>query len=201
MNQALLDKCRGQKIRIIVIGASAGGVEAYKRIIPGLRKPSGLSVALVLHIPAQGPNLMPELLQDVAEFKVVEAISHLPMEPETVFVAPPDYHLNVEQNGTLTLSTEELVNYSRPSIDILFESAAHAFGQKCLAVLLTGSNDDGARGLVTVSQQGGICVTQKISDAEFNYMPRSGLELVPSAHQLTLDEVAELFTALTGSHL
>lgn len=166
------------EIKLVVIGVSAGGIDALKILLPQFKTPSKVSVALVLHLPPTGPNLLPELFRDQCEFKVKEAESGEEILAEHIYIAPPNYHLSVELSETLSLSNEEPVNYSRPAIDILFESAAHAYKDKVLGIILTGANHDGAEGLNLISQMGGMSLIQDPKTAEYPIMPESALKLV-----------------------
>ncbi len=183
---------------IIAIGASAGGVEALKIILQGLKKPSGLSVLVVLHMPAEGPNLLPSLYRDFCQFKVKEAEPGEKMEPETIYIAPPDYHLSAESNKTLSLSTEEAVNYSRPSIDVLMDSVAVSFGERGCGVLLTGANHDGAAGMARIHKSGGLTIIQDPAEAEFRAMPESCLSLFRPSLVLSLEKIGKKFIQLSG---
>ncbi len=190
MNLKLVKKAKEQEIRYIVIGASAGGVEAIGTLVKAFQNPSQLSVSMVLHLPPMGPNLLPDLFQDRTQFHIKEAESGESLRPETIYIAAPNYHLNLESNGTLSLSNEEAVQFSRPSIDLLFESAAFAFGQKVLGILLTGANSDGARGLATIQKAGGLTIIQTPSDAEYPVMPQSGLDEITPDAVMPLSEIS-----------
>lgn len=177
---------------MIVIGTSAGGVDALMRLLPSLRSPSNISVAVVIHLPSHGKNLIPSLVGPECKFKVKEAEPGESIEGETIYLAPPDYHLSIEPNFTLSLSSEPLVNFSRPSIDVLFDSAAYAYQQNLMGILLTGSNNDGARGLKSIHEQGGITIVQNPDKLDYPAMPRAALELINPDYILTLDEIASL---------
>lgn len=163
--------------KIVAIGASAGGVEALKKFLPAFKKPSQLGVLLVLHLPPEGPNLIPYLFNDSCDFLLKEAESGERMEKETIYIAPSNYHLSLESTGTLTLSAEEPVNYSRPSIDVLFESVAYAAGKNAVGILLTGANHDGAKGLMQIHDHGGKTMIEDPQTAQYPTMPQSALTL------------------------
>ena len=186
------------KTKIISIGASAGGVEGLKKVLSGLKKPSQLSVLVVLHFPPEGPNLLPEIYKDLCEFDIKEAESGEKIMPETVYIAPPDYHLSAEENGTLSLSTEEQVNYSRPSIDVLMDSVAVSFRERSLGILLTGANHDGAQGMLRIHKLGGKTIVQDPHEAEYPAMPKSAIELFKPDLILTLKEINELMKSFSG---
>lgn len=176
-------------IELIVIGTSAGGVDILNKIAPAFSKSGRLKVAVVIHISPEGPNLIPSLMQDHCVLRVKEAEPGEPMENDTIYIAPPDYHLCVEPNHILSLSTEEALNYSRPSIDVLFDSAAYAYGNKVLGILLTGANNDGAAGLRTIQKMGGMTIVQKPSEAEWDVMPKSAIDIMTPDYILTTEEI------------
>ena len=185
-------------IKLISIGASAGGVDGLKQVLSGLKKPSDISVLVVLHFPPEGPNLLPEIYKDICEFEIKEAESGEKMLPETVYIAPPDYHLSAEANGTLSLSSEGPVNFSRPSIDVLMDSVAVSFRDRSMGVLLTGANHDGAQGMNRIHKCGGKTVVQNPKEAEYPAMPNSALELFKPDMILTLKEINELMKTFSG---
>lgn len=196
--QEFIQKCYEQDIKVIVIGTSAGGVDALKRLLPSFQKGSKLSVAVVIHIPPRRPNLIPDLLRDYCSFNVKEASSAEALSCDTIYFAPPDYHLSLEANETLSLSSEEPLNFSRPSIDILLESAAYAYGKRVLAVILTGANEDGARGLKVIKKQGGLAIVQSPEEAEYPFMPNASAKAVKPDAILTLNEIKTVFALLSG---
>ena len=145
----------------------------------------------VVHQPPDRESLLAGLLGERSQLPVREAEDKEPIEPGTVYLAPPDYHLLVEKDGHLSLSSEEPVHFSRPSIDVLFESAADAYGAGLVAAVLTGANSDGARGLRTVVDAGGTALVQRPDTAFASMMPAAALEACPSARTLTLQEIGE----------
>lgn len=170
-------------IHAIAIGASAGGVEALGVLLEAL--PAGFvpSILVVLHLPPDRPSLLVPLFSARCRLPVREALDKERLEPGTVYVAPPDYHLLVESRELLALSRDDPVQFSRPSIDVLFESAAHAFGPSLLAIVLSGANDDGAAGLLAVREAGGRGWVQDPATALAPVMPaaaiaRAGADLV-----------------------
>lgn len=176
-------------IELIVIGTSAGGVDILNKIAPAFSKTSRLKVAVVIHLSPEGPNLIPSLMGDHCVLRVKEAEPGEPMENDTIYIAPPDYHLCVEPNHILSLSSEDALNYSRPSIDVLFDSAAYAYGNKVLGILLTGANHDGAAGLRTIQKMGGMTIVQKPSEAEWDVMPKSAIDIMTPDYILTTEEI------------
>lgn len=188
-------KQRFQDLKIVAIGASAGGIPALHKILPALDGKK-IAVLIVIHLPPQGPNLIPSLFQDECRFRLKEAESGEKLEAGTVYIAPPGYHLSAEPIGTLSLSNEEEINYSRPSIDVLFESVAFAYKKCAMAILLTGANHDGAQGLQTVGQLGGITVIQDPAEAEYPVMPQSALDLRKPDAILTLNQIHDLLSGI-----
>lgn len=170
------------EVELVVAGASAGAIEALRVVFAGLaaRHPP---LAIVVHVPAHTPSLLPSLFTGVS---AVEAEDKQPLEPGTVYFAPPDYHLLVESGGLLSLNADGPVNFSRPSIDVLFESAASAFGPRVVGLLLTGANSDGAEGLAAIHAAGGFTVVQHPDTAAAPAMPQAALR------RFTPDRVLDL---------
>lgn len=177
----------------VVIGASAGAVQALLKILPVLPADYRLPIIVVVHVPPDRNNLLVPLLGDRCRLGVKEAEDKEQLMPGVVYFAPSDYHLLVETDGALALSGEEPVNYSRPSIDVLFDSAADAYGAGLTGVILSGANDDGARGLVRVASRGGQTVVEDPEAAYASAMPAAALSLCATARKMTLDEI--------GAHL
>jgi len=184
------------RIEAIVIGASAGGVEALGLILPRLPAKFRPSLLIVLHLPRERPSLLVEIYEKRCALPIREADDKEPIEPGTVYFAPPDYHMLVERNRQIALSTEEPVHFSRPSVDVLFESAADAFGSRLLGVILTGANEDGAAGLHAIHRAGGVTVVQQPDSAKVPLMVVSALQRNPADFVLSLPEIAELLKGL-----
>ncbi len=174
----------------IVLGASAGAVDALSTILPALRAGFPLPMIVVVHLPPDKNNVIPELLRVRCRINVREAEDKEPIQPGTVYFAPPDYHLLVETNRRLSLSSEEPVHFSRPSIDVLFETAADAYASELIGIILTGANSDGARGLRAVYEAGGIALVQRPELAYSPVMPQAALDACPGALALGLEEIA-----------
>ena len=184
------------RIEAIVIGASAGGVEALGLILPSLPAKFRPAVLIVLHLPRERPSLLVEIYEKRCALPIREADDKEPIEPGTVYFAPPDYHMLVERNRQIALSTEEPVHFSRPSVDVLFESAADVFGSRLLGVILTGANEDGAAGLHAIHRAGGVTVVQQPDSAKVPLMVVSALQRNPADFVLSLPEIAELLKGL-----
>jgi len=179
------------EIRAIFIGASAGGVEAVGVLLGALPKPFAPAVIVVLHIPPTGPSLLADLFAARCRLPVREALDKELIEGGTVYVAPPGYHLLVERGGTLALSQDAPVAFSRPSIDVLFESAAAAYGPQALAIVLTGGNDDGAEGMAAIRAAGGRAWVQDPGEAVAPAMPQAALDYAGADLVLPLRDMAE----------
>jgi two-component system, chemotaxis family, protein-glutamate methylesterase/glutaminase len=184
------------RIEAVVIGASAGGVEALGLILPSLPAKFRPSLLIVLHLPRERPSLLVEIYEKRCALPVREADDKEPIEPGTVYFAPPDYHMLVERNRQIALSTDEPVHYSRPSVDVLFESAADVYGSRLLGVILTGANEDGAAGLHAIHRAGGVTVVQQPDSAKVPLMVVSALQRNPADFVLSLPEIAELLKGL-----
>ena len=177
--------------RAIVIGASAGGVQALSEVLPTLPAGYPIPVLVVIHVPPRKANALVDLFARKCALQVKEAEDKEPLVSGTIYFAPPDYHLLVETDGALALSSDETVNYSRPAIDVLFESAAEVFGSGLTAIVLTGANHDGAAGLSAVCAKGGTCIVQNPVIAEASAMPSAALRACPTARIMTLAEMAD----------
>lgn len=183
----------------VVVGVSAGAVEALSAILPALPAGYALPVMVVVHLPPDRKSALPELFGPKCRVAVKEAEDKEPLAAGTVYFAPPDYHLLVEPDRRLSLSGDEPVLYSRPAIDVLFESAADAFGPALVGVVLTGASADGARGLAAVSAAGGTAVVQDPAGAYATAMPQAAIAASPAAAVMTLRRIAEFLAALGGT--
>ena len=164
--------------RVVVIGASAGGVEALIEVIPKLPPTFAAPICVVLHIPADSPNLLASILARRATLKVVDASNGAKLKSGTVYIAQPDRHLTIESDRTLRLTRGPRENRHRPAIDPLFRSAALTYGSGAVGVILTGSLDDGTAGLLALKRVGGLAVVQSPQDAMYAGMPQSAVENV-----------------------
>lgn len=182
--------------RAVVIGASAGAVQALQAILPPLPPGYGLPILVVVHVPPDRSNVLLPLFQTKCRIAVKEAEDKERAIGSVIYFAPSDYHLLVETDGSLALSTDEPVNYSRPSIDVLFESAADAYGPGLVGVILTGANSDGSAGLKAVMDAGGVAIVEDPADAYASAMPNAALEACPSAMSMKLDAIASYLLSL-----
>lgn len=183
-------------IKTIVIGASFGGIEAIKKLLSGLPASFNIPIAVVLHIGSNNINTFISSLDKISHYKVKEAEEKEIIMPRKMYFAPPNYHLQFEKNFAFSLSTDEKVNYSRPSIDVLFETAAWAFGNELLGILLTGSNNDGANGLKTINDFGGITIVENPKTAFAKTMPETAIAKSKPNYILDLEEIAKKITEI-----
>lgn len=180
-----------------MMGASAGGLDAVCSILSSLPAELDAAVAVVQHRSKESDALC-EVWQECTDLRVSEVTDKMPIEPGRVYVAPADYHLLVEP-GFFSLSVDAPELYSRPSIDVAFETAGGAYGPRLVGVVLTGANHDGSRGLRRIVDLGGRAIVQAPATAEVAVMPTAAIRAVPEAEVLLLDEIAERLQALQAS--
>ena len=180
---------------IVVVGASWGGLQALTTLVGGFPKDFPLPIVLIQHRSRDSTSALAELLQDASKLCVCEVEDKAPVVPGHVHIAPPDYHLLID-SGFFALSTEAPHRYSRPSIDITFESAAVSYNQDAVGVVLTGANQDGSDGLRRIVARGGTAIVQDPATAESPTMPKAALAAVPSAKVLRIEEIAAYLTSL-----
>ncbi|CUA81893.1 CheB methylesterase [Gulbenkiania indica] len=185
-----------RRFAVVVIGASAGGIEALGTVLPMLPKHYTLPVVVVLHLPADEPSLLAEVFSYKVGLATKEADEKERLQPGVIYFAPPSYHLLLEADGTFALSTEEPVHFSRPSIDVLFESAADAYGERAVGVLLTGASQDGARGLLAIREAGGQTLAQDPAEAMISIMPAAAVELGAARAVLPLKDIGRFLAGL-----
>lgn len=176
-------------VDVIVVGASAGGVSAVRALLEALPANCLAVVMIVLHLPRDRPSQAAELFAQYCALPVAEAEDKAPLTPSTVWIAPPDYHLMVEDRDTMSLSLDEPVLFSRPAIDPLFESAAAVFADRVLAILLTGASNDGSEGVAAIRAGGGQAWVQQPEEASSPMMPASALAYAGADAVLTLDQM------------
>jgi two-component system chemotaxis response regulator CheB len=181
--------------RIIVLGASAGGVESLKDALCGLPADFPAVICVVLHIPAYQPSSLPEILTNCGQLKAIHPEDGAKIKAGLIYVAPPDHHLLIE-GGHLAVKKGPKENRFRPSIDALFRSAAYEYGPRAIGVILSGALDDGTSGLWSVKRLGGVAIVQEPSDARFDSMPKSALEYVEADHKLSAREIGALLPRL-----
>ena len=176
MDAQLQAALAGRRIEAVVIGASAGGVEALGALLPTLPANYRLPVICILHLSADRESRLAELFAERLPLPVKEAADKESVQPGTVYFAGSGYHLSVEQDFTFSLSCEPPVHYARPAIDVLMESSADAYGPGLAGILLTGANHDGAAGMAEIHAKGGLSVVQDPDDAQVATMPQSAID-------------------------
>lgn len=181
--------------RLVVVGASLGGLHAVAALLRGLPGGFPLPLAIVQHRHKESDETLRIVLQRSSKLAVCEVEDKQAISAGVAWLAPADYHLLVEQ-GTFALSTDERVLYARPSIDVLFESAADAYGGSVIGIILTGASADGARGLAAIKAAGGLTVVQDPATAECDVMPRAAVETGAADHVLPVPEIAALLNRL-----
>jgi two-component system chemotaxis response regulator CheB len=186
-------------IDAVVIGASAGGVEAVGTLLSALPRDFQPAVIVVIHIPASSESLLVAVLAPQCAVRVREAADKDPIGGGTVYLAPPAYHLLVEPDRSFALSVDAPVNYSRPSIDVLFESAAYAYRERLLGIVLTGANSDGADGLARIRSFGGRAWVQEPGTAVASLMPSSAIERAGADLVLSVQDMAAELGAIKAA--
>ena len=193
------------RYEVIVIGVSAGGLAALKTILPALPKTFPAPVVVVQHRTNRADEFLTDYLNQLCQLSVREVEDKEPIRAGHIYLAPAGYHVLVEPDKSFSLSTDMRVNYSCPSVDVLFESAADAYKNAVIGVVLTGANADGAQGLRAIRQRGGVVIVQDPESAEAGAMPRAALAATPVDHIVPLERMTALFIELTqtqqrGSH-
>ena len=184
------------EVEFIAIGVSAGGFETLNTLVTQLPEDFSLPIAIVQHRSAESSGYLAEHLDINAHLKVKDVFDKEPRSPGIVYLAPPDYHLLIERGLLFSLSRDDKVNYSRPSIDVLFESAADIYRQACLAIILTGKNHDGAMGLAKIVASGGTAIVQDPHSAHASEMPSAAINNVPTASVLGLSQITDYLITL-----
>ena len=182
-----------RNIEAVVVGASAGGVEVLSALLASLPASCPVAFFIVMHIPRERPSLLPEVFRLRCALPVKEAEDKEPVQPGTVYFAPPDYHLLIDRGPTLALSSDEPVHFSRPSIDVLFESAVDIYGARLMGLILTGANQDGAAGLAAIGRAGGRTVVQDPDSAAVAYLPQAALQQGPVDFILSPTQLQDVF--------
>ncbi len=183
-------------IDLVVIGGSAGAVEVLQRVMGGLRTSLRPALAVVLHLPPHAKGVLHEILARPSGPPMKVAEDKEPIAPGTAYFAAPGYHLLVEADRTFALSLDEAVHFSRPSIDVLFETAAETYGPRALGIILSGANSDGAAGLLAIAEAGGVAVVQDPTTADVPAMPDAALKSCSTCHQLDVPAIKALLTSL-----
>ena len=181
---------------LVVVGGSAGAVEVLQRLTSQLTTSFSPAMVVVLHMPPGSRGVLHELLASPSRPPMKVAEDKEPIAPGSIYFATPGYHLLVEGDGTFALSLDELVHFSRPSIDVLFETAAEAYGDRALGIILSGANSDGAEGLRAIAEAGGSAIVQQPGSAEVPAMPEAALQACPDAYVADVAAIAQLLASL-----
>jgi len=180
----------------IVVGVSAGGLAALVEVLPKFDINMMLPVMIVQHQSNDSDDFLVRYFDQLCRQSVREVEDKMPVESGTIYFAPANYHLLVEPDRTLSLSTENRVNYSRPSIDVLFESAADAYTDRLVGIILTGANPDGTNGAARIKELGGLIIAQDPETAEAKAMPMSVIKHVQVDHILPLNRIGDFVNSL-----
>lgn len=180
----------------IVIGASAGGIEALSTILSGLPNRFYPPIVIVEHVGNNDITPLIHCLADCSNITIEEATPNEIIYPNTIYIAPSGYHLLIEENKHFSLSVDPEVNYARPSIDVLFESAADAYKNRIVAILLSGANSDGTEGLLAIKNVGGFTIAQSPETAAIATMPQSAINANAAELVLPLDKIAPYLMSL-----
>jgi two-component system, chemotaxis family, protein-glutamate methylesterase/glutaminase len=185
------------KYKAIVIGVSSGGLNAMKTLLPALPADFPLPVIIVQHIGPRSDGTWIGLLNNMCALRVKEADEKEKIERGNVYVAPPNYHLLVEKDETFSLTVDEKVNFARPSIDVLFESAAVAYKDRLIGIILTGANSDGTAGMKKIKENGGLTIVQDPDTAESSFMPASVITSITVDYVLAMENIINLVLNIT----
>jgi two-component system, chemotaxis family, protein-glutamate methylesterase/glutaminase len=185
-----------RRVAAVAIGCSAGGIEALSALLPAFAPDCGVAALVVVHLPRERPSRLVDVFESKCRLVVSEAEDKQPIQAGHLYFAPPDYHLLVDDGPRLALSVDEVVHFSRPAVDVLFESAADAYGAELMAVVLSGANQDGARGLAAVERAGGLTLVQRPETAVAAAMPSAALAATHHSLVLDLPGIADMLRTL-----
>ena len=182
----------------IVIGVSSGGMNALKYLFSTLPADYRIPIIIVQHVSARSDNDWIKLLNAKSNLSIKEADEKEKIETGNVYIAPSNYHLMIEKDKTFSLTVDEYVNFARPSIDVLFESAAEAYKKKLIGIVLTGSNNDGTKGIKRIKECGGLAIIQDPKTAESPNMSASAIAAVQPDYILSLEKIVQLLLKITN---
>ncbi len=182
----------------VIIGASAGALEALSLILPALASDFPRPILVIVHVPPDKRSVLADIFDAKCQLRAVEAEDKEPIESGVIYFAPPDYHLLIEDTKTIALSDEDQVLFSRPSIDVAFESAAEVWGKSLIGIILTGANHDGAKGLKAVAAAGGTAIVQDPEGAYAQAMPQAAVNACPQALVLSVDSIASYLQGIAA---
>lgn len=180
------------RYKAIVIGSSAGGLKALKKLLTKFGKDFKIPIIIVQHTSPNSDNYITTYLNDLCELEIKEADEKEPITGGHVYFAPPNFHLMVEEDFSLSLSVEDRVNFARPAIDVLFDTAADCYKAELIGIVLTGANNDGSRGLKKIKRLGGLTIVQDPETAEVESMPVSAIKTTKVDHILSLTAISKL---------
>ncbi|QHV97252.1 chemotaxis protein CheB [Spirosoma endbachense] len=183
-------------VKAVVIGGSAGSLDVLLKLLPALQPIVSFTAIIVLHRKNSGDSTLEDLLAGRTTIPVREIEDKDTLRPDIIYVAPADYHLLIEKNLTFSLDDSEKVNYSRPSLDVTFESAADVYGDSLVGILLSGANSDGTNGLMAIKKAGGITIAQKPETAQSAFMPQQAIFNVPIDFILDIPELISFINSL-----
>jgi two-component system chemotaxis response regulator CheB len=187
---------KSHKYKVIVIGVSTGGAKALKAILSDLPSEFALTVIIAMHRYKDTGDYLERSLDKECKMHVKQADEKEEIKAGVVYVAPPNYHLLIEDDGTFSMSVEGAVNYARPSVDVVFESAAEVYGQGLIGVILTGANKDGSLGLKKIKEASGLAIVQTPETSEAADMPRAAIAAVNPDYVLPLEKIGPLLRKL-----
>ena len=185
-----------QGCKLLIIGGSAGSLEVLLQLLPQLSAAPSFAIVLVLHRRNTEDNTLEELIAAKTEIPVKDVEDKTPLLPGYLYIAPSDYHLLFETDGTLSLDTDEKVNYSRPSIDVSFESAAEVYGSSLVGILLSGANADGTEGLLAIKNAGGAIAVQRPETAQMPFMPNNAIANTAPHYVLDINGILQLISSI-----
>jgi two-component system chemotaxis response regulator CheB len=186
--------------KLIIIGGSAGSLQTMLEILTTLRPNYPFPILLVMHRHVSNDSILEELLSMKSGLIAREIEEKEPINPGHIYISPADYHVLIENNESFSLDMSEKIHFSRPSLDVVFRSAADVFGSRVVAFVLSGANADGAQGLSYIKQKGGMVVVQEPLDAMVAYMPEQAIKAVKPDYILNAPGIAELLNSLVVSH-
>ncbi|MCF7912307.1 MAG: chemotaxis protein CheB [Candidatus Cloacimonetes bacterium] len=189
-------KMKEKKIKAIAVGVSAGGLKALVELFSNLPADFSLPIVVTQHLHPADDSYLATLLDRITLLKVKEAIDKETIKPGVIYLAPPNYHLLIERKETISLSSDEKVNFSRPSIDVMFESAANTWGAGLIGIILTGASSDGAKGIKIIKDAGGLTIAQDPNTAEYSMMPQAAIDTGAINNVMSLDEIGKFISSL-----
>ena len=178
------------------MGGSTGSLEVLLQVLPALKPPLSFALVIILHRKNSTDSTLANLLSLKTSLTLTEVDDKDPIRPGAIYLAPADYHLLIEQDRTFSLDDSEKVNYSRPSIDVTFESAADVYGPALVGILLSGANADGTAGLKAIKKSGGVAVVQQPDTALVGFMPQQAILYAPIDHILDIQSIINFINSL-----